>query len=208
MYLCSILGYFPQRKILNKFICSKHLNCQFSVQWICWNKLHYSFFESPWSEQDSCAPIFSMYMTQAQKTREDVKYFKDKLYIFFFNYLEYHLASWGSNLSNLLVNTFIYHQYFNLGQNIQECTKIDLVHSWILCPIYPCHRDMEEGEMIQQRVFSGEMILQRVFVAGRQNFKLKHSPGITLNKFVWLSRLKNAERKFKFGKYMFFILIL
>ena len=52
-----------------------------------------SFFESPWNEQDSSAPIFSMYMTLAQKTREDVKYFKNKLYLFFCNYLEYHLAS-------------------------------------------------------------------------------------------------------------------
>ena len=124
------------------------------------------FFESPWNEQDSSAPIFSMYMTLAQKTREDVKYFKNKLYLFFCNYLEYHLASWGSNLRNLLVNTFIYHHYFHLGQSFQEYTKIYLVHSWILCPNNPCHRDME--------YYGGEMILQRLFVAGRQNFKVKH----------------------------------
>ena len=95
------------------------------------------FFESLRSEQDSYAPIFSMYVTVAQRTREDVKYFRGELYSFFCNYLEYHLLPWGSNLRNLFVNTFIYHQYFHLGQ---ECTKI-LVHSWILCPICLCHRD-------------------------------------------------------------------
>ena len=30
----------------------------------------------------------------AQRTREDVKYFKGELYSFFCNYLEYHLVSW------------------------------------------------------------------------------------------------------------------
>ena len=74
IYLCSILGYVPQRKISNKFIRSKHLNYQFSVQWICWNKLRCSFCESLWSEQNFYAPIFPMYMTVAQRTREDVKY--------------------------------------------------------------------------------------------------------------------------------------
>ena len=118
------MGYVPRRKISNKFICSTHLNCQFSAQWICWNKLQCSFFESPRSEQDLCAPIFSVYMTLAQRTREDVKYFEVKLYIFFCNYLEYHLVSWGSNLRYLLANTFIYHHYFHLGQSIQECIKI------------------------------------------------------------------------------------
>ena len=97
-------------------------------------------FESLRSEQDSYAPIFSMHVTVAQRTREDVKYFRGKLYSFFCNYLEYHLLSWGSNLRNLFVNTFIYHHYFHLGQSVQECTKI-LVHSWILCPICLCHRD-------------------------------------------------------------------
>ena len=84
---------------------------------------------------------FSTYMTLAQRTREDVKYFKVQLFIFFSNYLDYYLVSSGSNLSNLLVNTFIYHHYFDLGQSIQECTKIYLVHSWVHSPIYPCHRD-------------------------------------------------------------------
>lgn len=46
------------------------------------------FFESLRSEQDSYAPIFSMYVTVAQRTREDVKYFRGKLYSFFCNYLE------------------------------------------------------------------------------------------------------------------------
>ena len=49
------------------------------------------FFESLRSEQDSYAPIFSMYVTVAQRTREDVKYFRGELYSFFCNYLEYHL---------------------------------------------------------------------------------------------------------------------
>ena len=98
------------------------------------------FFESLRSEQDSYAPIFSMYVTVAQRTREDVKYFRGELYSFFCNYLEYHLLSWGSNLRNLFVNTFIYHHYFHLGQSVQKWTKI-LVHSWILCPICLCHRD-------------------------------------------------------------------
>ena len=35
-----------------------------------------------------------------------------------------------------------------------------------------------------QEYHGGEMILQSVFVAQRQYFKVKHSPGITLNKFV------------------------
>ena len=39
------------------------------------------FFESLRSEQDSYAPIFSMYVTVAQRTREDVKYFRGELYI-------------------------------------------------------------------------------------------------------------------------------
>ena len=98
------------------------------------------FFASLRSEQDSYAPIFSMYVTVAQRTREDVKYFRGKLYSFLCNYLEYHLLSWESNLRNLFVNTFICHHYFHLGQSVQECTKI-LVHSWILCPICLCHRD-------------------------------------------------------------------
>ena len=51
------------------------------------------FFESLRSEQDSYAPIFSMYVTVAQRTREDVKYFRGKLYSFFCNYLEYDLLS-------------------------------------------------------------------------------------------------------------------
>ena len=105
------------------------------------------FFESPWSEKDSCAPIFSMYMTLAQRTREDVKYFKVKFYIFFCNYLvswgswvswgSNPLVSWRSNLRNLLVKTFVYHHCVHLGQSIQECTKIYLVHSWILVSFPP-----------------------------------------------------------------------
>ena len=51
------------------------------------------FFESLRSEQDSYAPIFSMYVTVAQRFREDVKYFRGELYSFFCNYLEYHLLS-------------------------------------------------------------------------------------------------------------------
>ena len=158
----SILGYVPVRKISNKFIRSRHLNCQFSVQCICWNNLHRSFFESPWSEQDSYALIFSMYATVAQRTREDVNYFKGKLYSFFCNYLEYHLVSWGSSLRNLFVNTFIYHYYFHLGQSVREFSKIYLVHSWILCPIYPCYRDtgiLRWGD------------IQRVLVARKQKFQ-------------------------------------
>ena len=153
------MGYVPRRKISNKFICSTHLNCQFSAQWICWNKLQCSFFESPRSEQDLCAPIFSVYMTLAQRTREVVKYFEVKLYIFLCNYLEYHLVSWGSNLRYLLANTFIY-------QNLLE----------YFVPFAPSTEILE--------YYGGEMILHSVFVAQRQNFKVKHSPGITLNKFV------------------------
>ena len=121
---------------------------------------------------------------------------KGKLYIFFCNYLEYHLVWRGSNLRNLFVNTFICHHYFDLRQSIQECSKIYVVHSWILCPIYPATDILE--------YYCVEMILQRVLVARRQNFKVKHSPGITLGKFVWFSRRKNTQRKLKFGKYILF----
>ena len=139
---------------------------------------------------------FLMYMTLAQRTREDVKYFKVKLYIFFSNYLEYYLVSSGSNLRNLLLDTFIYHHYFHLGQSIQECTKIYLVHSWIHSPITPATEILE--------YYGGEIILQRVFVAQGLNFIVKHSPGFTLNKFVWFSIRKNVGRKLKFGKHFLF----
>ena len=194
-------GTFHQEKYqINSFVQDNWI-ADFQCNEFGWNKLH-CFFESSWSEQDSYTPIFSMYMTVARRTQEDNKYFKGKLYSFFCNYLEYHLVSWGSNLRNLFVSTFIYHHYFHLGQSIQECTKIYLVHSRILCPIYPCQRDAG----ILQVLSVVSYILQKVTVARRQNFKMKHSPGITLSKSVWFSRRKSTQRKLKFRKYIFFIL--
>ena len=93
--------------------------CTFAQFWGTFNKEKYrinSFAQNIWiTNFQSNEFIETRFhcMTLAQRTRKDVKYFKVKLYIFFCNYLEYHLVSWESNLRNLYVNSSICHHYFH-----------------------------------------------------------------------------------------------
>ena len=57
-------------------------------------------------------------------------------------------------------------EYFHLPPLLSFGSEFSRIYQNLLSPNNPCHRDME--------YYGGEMILQRVFVAGRQNFKVKH----------------------------------
>ena len=120
------------------------------------------FFESFWSEQDSCTPIFSVYMTLAQRTREDVKYFKVKLYIFFCNYLEYHLVSWGSNLRNLLA------KYFHLPPLLSFGTNYSRMYQNLLSPLL---NTLSNSPMPQRywNIMAGRWYYRDVLLARRQS---------------------------------------
>ena len=72
-------------------------------------------------------------------------------------------------------------KYFHLPPLLSFGTKCSRMHQ-NFSPLLNTLSHLPVPEILEY--YGEEMILQRVLVARRQNFKVKHSPGITLGKFV------------------------